>query len=343
LVHHFNFELQNMKKITTLILICILSFQMAFPAINLREKDKVYYWFYIKLGTTTDKKTNSAKLLIKKISTEIESGKYEEFIKRHKEGLKTRTVFIGPFAEKIQAEKAMIYYLASKNRPSTIGDPAVKSINDTTFYYYLTRPIMPKLFNPLSFQRVPARISNGTQGDYLSMLEEGLSFQFLAIGPFMDYGLAEKSKFIFRKNGERTGFDTTQTIKPTNLSDMAKGWKSIKIEMIKQNKKKIKDKIVYQLKIKFPKSYFIEDAFQSITIKPKYSDSTITSNYGLTFQGDYVMDNNDIIPFDKITTYNQSLSFNVYKKVKLQGFYIESLIFNSTEMIDQEIKFVVAK
>jgi len=332
-----------MKKIICFALICIFPLQMAFPNNQLPGKDSVFYWFNIKLGKSIDRKTKTSKLMVKKLKPEIESGYYQNFVESHRLGLKKGTAVIGPFEDKIQAQKAINYYSASKKHQKVENDSASKIESDSGFYYYLTRPVIGKLFKPLSFQRIPARISTGSQSEYLAMLEEGLSFQFLAIGPFMDYNLAEKSKFIFRKYGESENNDTLNAANYASIETMTKKWKSLKVEMIKLSKKKSKDKVYYQLRIKFPKAYFAEDAFQTITISAKYSDPEIKSNIGITFQGDFVMDNNEIIPGNKISTYTQTIPFGTFKKVKLQGFYIESLIFNNTEMIDQEKKYIIAK
>jgi hypothetical protein len=332
-----------MKKILVLFVICFVSIQFVSNSTELVNKDKIYYWFSLKIGKSIDKETKSPKLVVKKIGKDIESGTYEQFIVRHKTALKTGLIIVGPFNGKIQAQNAMYYYHSTKTQKAGTSDSLIISAKDSVYYYYLTRPVPGKWLRPTSFQRIPARIGKGTPQDYKTMLQEGLTFQFLAIGPFMDYALAEKSKFIFRKNGEPGAENSTDSIKPVDINEMSKKWKSVKLEMLKLSKKKYADRILYRLKIKFPNKYFIEDAFQTLTIRTIYSDSTYNSDIGITFQGDYVMDNNEIIPFDKLTTFTQSFSFNVYKKVKLEGFYIDSFIFDDTEMIEQETRFVKTK
>jgi hypothetical protein len=332
-----------MKQFLSFFIILTFFFQFDSFSNSYSPKEKVFYWFYIKLGKSVDKVTKTPILNIKKMGKELESGTFEQFIEKHKIGLKSGLVYIGPFDDKTEAKNAMAYYLNAKMHKFSDTDSIKRNKDDSIYYFYLTRPLPGKWLKPLSFQRIPSRLANGTSNEFKSTLKEGFSFQFLAIGPFGDYAIAEKSKFIFRKNGEPGALDDQDTLKPITIKEMAEKWKSIKVEMTKQTNKKYKDKVVYKLTIKFSKNYFVEDAFQTITIKPKYSDTTIQSHSGITFQGDYVMDNNDIIPFDKLTNYTQVLEYKAYKNIKLLGFNIESFIFNDKEMIEQDSKFIKLK
>jgi hypothetical protein len=331
-----------MKKLIFLFVITYFTVQSGF-SYELSIKEKTYYWFYVRLKSAFDRQTKSKKLEVQSIGREIESGNLNKFVQRHGYGLHTGLIFIGPFTDGKKAIEARSLYRDMKINKNEGKDSTIASQNDSTLFYYLTRPLIGKWLNPVSFQRIPSRIASGSINDFLSVLNEGLAFQIFAIGPFEDYALAEKSKFTFRKNGEPGFIEVPDTAQPITLADMVEKWKTIEMEIIEPERDYSKTKGQYAIEIKFPENYFIEDAFQTITIRPKYSNPKLTSNTGITFQGDYVMDNNEIIPFDKTTVFSQSFSFARYTDVSLEGFYIESFVFNGTKMLEQETRFLIAK
>jgi hypothetical protein len=331
-----------MKKLFFLFAIAYFTIQPGFSN-ELSIKEKTYYWFYIRLKSSFDRQTKSKKLEVQSIGREIESGNLNQFVKRHGYGLHTGLIFIGPFTDENKAIEARNLYKEKKVSKNEAADSLKSAPNDSTLFYYLTRPLLGKWLKPVGFQRIPSRIASGSINDFLSVLNEGLAFQIFAIGPFEDYALAEKSKFTFRKNGEPGFIELPDTTQPITLVDMVEKWKTIEMEIIEPERDYSKNKGQYAIEIKFPANYFIEDAFQTITIRPKYSNPKLISNTGITFQGDYVMDNNEIIPFDKATVFSQAFSFARYTDVSLEGFDIESFVFNGTKMLEQETRFLVAK
>jgi hypothetical protein len=328
-----------MKKVAIAILFIFIIIPINSFSNNPDPKDKVYYWFYVKLGEVYDKETETTRLKIKKLGKEILSGTFGEFIHSHKAGLKTGKIFIGPFNDLNRALQAKKEYETARNQSEKIEQILSKNKKDTIFYFYLTRPVMGKWFNPVNFEHIPARISPGTTLDFQAMLTEGFTFRFLAVGPFSDYGMAEKSKFIFRKNGETQISEVPDSVSKSEILSMDKKWKTLKIEIARLASRKNKENQSLRVKIKFPKQYFSENVFQTITFRARYSDPAIDQHTGITLQGELAPDNNPAIPFDKATTYTQLIEFPVFKKYKLEGIYIESFIFNTSDMVEQENRY----
>lgn len=328
-----------MKKLAITILFIFFIIPLNSFSNNPDPKDRVYYWFYVKLVEVYDKETETAQLKIKKLGKEMLSGTYEEFIHSHKAGLKTGRIFIGPFNDLNLALKAKKEYETAKSQSEKIGQILSKNKKDTIYYFYLTRPVLGKWFNPLQFEHIPARISPGTTLDFQAMLTEGFTFRFLAVGPFSDYGMAEKSKFIFRKNGETQISEVPDSVSKSQIFSMDKKWKTVKIEISRLPSRKNKENQSFRVKIKFPKQYFSENVFQTITFRARFSDPAIDQHTGITLQGELAPDNNPTIPYDQARTYTHMIEFPVFKKNKLEGIYIESFIFNTSDMVEQENRY----
>jgi hypothetical protein len=325
------------------IFILILLVCNEIPAKGINPPESIYYWFYIKLGKITDKETGISRMVLKRIGSQIESGTYDDFIKTHKLNLKLGKILLGPFPDKKQAQNAFMNYQFIATAMQDAENKTKTSKSDTLYSYYFTRPVIGKWIKSVKFQHIPSRVATGTEKEFMDLMKEGLYYEKLAIGPFFDFDLAEKSKFIFRKNGEMEEDNSSDTLSRTDITNMSGKWESVKIELVKLSAKKKTNEFNYQLKIKFPKKYFVSEAFQTFTVKARYSDTSLVSNTGITLQGDFVMDNNPVISFDKGGLYTQNLSFTNYKNTRLKGFLVESFIFNNTEMIDQKKVFIQVK
>jgi hypothetical protein len=332
-----------MKKIIIASLFIFLIIPLKSFSSNPNPKDRIFYWFYVKLGQVYDKETETTRLKIKKLGKEILSGTYDEFINTHKTGLKSGRIFIGPFNDLNRALQAKKEYETTRNLSQKIEQILSKNKKDTIYYFYLTRPVLGKWFNPVQFEHIPARISPGTTLDFRAMLTEGFTFRFLAVGPFSDYGMAEKSKFIFRKNGEAQISEVPDSLSKSEIINMDRIWKSVKIEISRLPSRKNKENQSLRVKLKFPKQYFSANVFQTVTFRARYSDPAIDQHTGITLQGELAPDNNPAIPFDKAKTYTHMIEFPVFKKYKLDGIYIESFIFNTSDMVEQEIRYQKVK
>jgi hypothetical protein len=323
-----------MNKLIIIFVLCLVSIQAEITGQSLPRETTVYYWFYIQLGKSVDKESNSGRIFIKKIGNEIESGSFDNFIESNKQGLKNGKVIIGPFSEKSWVLKSQLLYKYA----GRVDEIPPKELNpadeDSLFTFYYIKPMSEDFQRDINFERIPARVTNGTQYEFMSLLSEGLGFEKLAIGPFHDYELAEKSKFVFRKNGEPDSENAIDSMKSQGLRYMSKKWKTLHLEIVKQPDDKGKNRAVYRFNTKFPRKYFASDAFQAITVRAIYSDSFLSSSIGFTLQGDNVVDNNPVASFESGTLYINVFRFNKRNDAKITGFLFESFIYNNSEIIE---------
>jgi len=332
-----------MNRFILIILFCIISIQNELPANSFIREDTQYYWFYIKLSKVFDKETGTNRLYLKKIGDEIESGSVNEFLNTHKQGLKEGKIVLGPFPEIFQAQQSQSLYKKAGNG-YRISERELANMDDSTLYsFYYIQPMSEDYQQDINFLRIPSRISYGTLNEFVELLNEGLSYEKLAIGPFYDYELAERSKFVSRKNGELNSEAGIDVVKTNELQNMAKKWKSLALKMIKQYDDRKLKKTIFQFRVKFPNKYFVVDAFQTIIIRAQYGESAAISTAAFTLQGYDVVDNNPVISFDLGTLYVNPLSFDLRNKEKITGFLFESFIYNNSEIVELDPIFIAVK
>jgi hypothetical protein len=331
----------NRIKIFILFLF-LLALQFHIFGTNTAPIDEKYYWFYIKIDKTFDKETGINQINIRNIGSEIESGTFNEFLSSHQNGLKFGKIAIGPFSEKDKCQDAQSYYRNSEryNGPS---EEAASFGEDNTYTFFYMKPIGDNLSEGIMFERIPSRVTSGNIEDFMYLLIEGLSFDKLAIGPFDNYELAEKAKFAFVRNGE-TGLNTkADSVKNQALNLMAKKWKSLNMQIVKETENKELNKTTYRFNTKFPRKYFVPDAYQIITIKAYYNKPADNSSNSFTLQGEDVIDNNPVVSNTLGMVYINFLNFDKYKDIKVMGFSIEGFLYNDSEIIELEPVFVSIK
>jgi len=332
-----------MKRLSVVILLFCLIGVYRLCAQDSISENLQYYWFYLKLDEVIDNEYKISRMIIKKVDKKIESGSFQNFVSNHKAGLKSGKIYIGPFGSKSQAQNAKDEYDKIQSQTIYSDLQQSKTNMDSAYYYYLARPVIEKWFGKVEFRRIPAKVSQGSMNEFKLALGDGLSSHLLTIGPFPDFEIAEKSKFIFRKNGEAIESISPDTLFKSGMLEMNRKWKSIKIELTKFQSKKNAVKVQYKLKFSFPEKYFSQDVFQTISIKADYDTKIQPLKTGLTFQGERVADNNPVISFEKGSTIQQTLEFPLIKNAKILGFKIESFIYNNTDMVEQELRYLPAK
>jgi hypothetical protein len=331
-----------MSRIKIFILFFILLCQVQISGRSLNPYEKIYYWFYIKIDKAIDKETGSNRIIIKNIGSEIESGTFSEFLSSHQNGLKSGKIIIGPFGEKGQSQDAQSYY-RNTGKYTGSSEEAASFGEDNNYTFFYMKPVGENLSQSIIFERIPSRVTSGNIEDFMFLLIEGLSFDKLAIGPFDNYELAERSKFAYVKNGETDSDNKNDSIRNQGLKIMAKKWKSLNLEIIKQSENKELNKTTYRFNTKFPRKYFATDAYQIITIKALYTEPVDISSNSFTLQGDGVVDNNPVVSFDMGTVYINILNFDKYKDNKIKGFSFESFIYNDYEIMELDPIFVAIK
>ena len=320
-----------MYKLIIVFFLCSISVQAKVVNSKSNNDQKTYYWFYVKVAKSHNKSTGISRMSIKSIGTGIVSGSIGEYTSAHKKGLKSDKVIIGPFTQHNQAEQAQILYrIAAKggNAPkSNLSEEEEEPIY--TFYY-----IKPVFFSgEMSLQPIPSRVSEGTEQEYMDMLKEGLNFEKLAVGPFIKYQAAEKSKYACLRSSNIETDHEADSIKDRNLRLMARKWKGLDRRITKMSRSKLEQRLSYRFSMKIPRLYFTPDAVQVVTIRASFDDSNSFSQ-SFTLQGDNVIDNNRVASYDMGTVYIIVLDYKVEGKEKIESFVFESFIYDDNQIIE---------
>jgi len=323
-----------MNKIVWTFLLCLTIMQYELTANSYKPQEDTYYWFSMQLGKTLDKETGTNRIFVKNIGNEIGSGSYDQFIKEHRLGMKAGKVVLGPFSEISQAEKSRLLYKYAGSNMDVPAKELISKEDDSLYNFFYTKPFSEDFMQEVNFERIPSRVTNGTKDEFMGLLNEGLYFERLAIGPFGNYELAEKAKFAFMKNGDLGAENNEDSLKSKELQMMAKKWKSLNLGIVKQSNNSDINKFAYRFDTKFPRKYFNGDATQIITIRAYYQDSFHVSSSSFTLQGEEVTDNNPVISYEMGTVYINVLYFDMLKSARLTGFLFESFIYNNSELIE---------
>jgi len=294
----------------------------------------IYYWFNISIGKSVSRETGVDQFYIRNIESSIRSGSFENFILAHKSGLHSGEIAIGPFAEESHASRAQLLY---RYIGKTVPEKELGGDDATTEYtFFFIKPVAEDYTQELSFQKIPCRVTTGSLDDFMGMLDEGMGFEKIAIGPFYNYESAEKSKFVYLKNGTEPGDPEADSLKNKELRMMAKRWKDLDLSITKKSVDKESNRTIYRFSTKFSRRYFAPDAFQVISIKASYSNSSQSSSYSFTLQGDNAIDNNPSVSNAMGTTYINVLDFDMFPDTKIDGFLFESFIYNNEDLIELE-------
>jgi hypothetical protein len=325
---------ENLLVMYKLIIASILytfSFQAKAIKSELFQDSKTYYWFYIKASSSHSRTTGISRLSIKSISNDIRSGTIEEFATAHERGIKSEKVVIGPFTQRYQAEQAQLLYRYAAKGSSGPSKTNTKEQKEPIYSFFFIKPIFMQ--GEGTFQRIPARVTNGTEQEYMDMLKEGLNFEKLAVGPFINYEAAEKSKYACMRSSKMESDHETDSIKNRNLRLMARRWKSLKMTMTRKSKSKVEQNAVFRFSMNIPSRYFAPDAVQVVTIKASYNSSN-SASYSFTLQGDNVIDNNRVVAHDMGTVYLTVVGFDIEGKEKIESFVIDSFIYDDNDIIE---------
>lgn len=293
-----------------------------------------YYWFYIKLSKPSNR------ILIKHVGNEIKSGTLNEFIEDHQQGLKSGKIFIGPFYQEYQVQQSQLLYKYA-GKKSRI--PRLETEDKETEYsFFFIKPSSENFSQDIYLEPIPSRVANGTQSDFREMLDLGLDFDKLAVGPFFRHELAEKSKFAFGNNVGASPENAIDSLKSKRLKTMSKKWKSLKLKIVRHPGSEDSTKFAYRFSTKFPRRYFAPYAIQTITINANYNDFN-NAQLSFTLQGDQVLDNNYVVASRMSRVYIKLFYFDKYDGAKIKGFLFESFVYNDSEMIELEPIYIKVK
>lgn len=294
------------------------------------QENNNYYWFEIKVKTVIHEDTKKPTLVTKRISKKINSGTFNRFAESYKKSLTNEKIAIGPYEQKETAKLAQECYKISKfssNEPADKFITNFKSIENVNYFFF--SKINFNDDGSIIFERMPARVANGSIKDFLLIVNVGLPLNLLAIGPFNNQLNAEKAKYISRKHGELNYSAKKNGQISADLEKMAQQWKGVKIELKKGEEKKE----TFIARIHFPAKYFKKDAVQYIKIVSMGKvQTTLGEN---TFQGEEFRDNNIFVSFDKGCIYEFKLK-EVNRTSEENKIILKSTIFTDTEIFECE-------
>jgi hypothetical protein len=298
---------------------------------KLFQDSKTYYWFYVKTSVSHNRTTGISSLSIKSIGSDIRSGTIKEFAEAHERAIKSDKIAIGPFTQRNQAEQSQILYKYAARGSSGPSGTTTGEMAEPVYSFFFVKPL--SLPDGGALQRIPARVTTGTEEEYMAMLLEGLNFEKLAVGPFIEYDAAEKSKYACMKSSKMGSDPETDSIKSRDLHLMAKKWKSLKMNITRKSKSLAEKTAVFRFSMNIPSRYFAPDAVQVVTIRASYNTSN-SASYSFTLQGDNVIDNNRVVASDMGTVYLTVVGFDVEQKEKIESFVVDSFIYNDDEIIE---------
>ncbi len=151
-----------------------------------------YYWFTV--SVRIDDKTNQYK--ITGTASKLIKGNQFVFEKDVWYGIARRQIVVGPFAQQNEALNSRMLYKKDADQIASIPNEENPS---EVFWFFVTFVQLDRL-GAYIFQRMPAGVASGNTTNFVDALYENITFKNLAIGPFWDANLAEKSKALYRKN-----------------------------------------------------------------------------------------------------------------------------------------------
>lgn len=298
------------------------------------------YWITVKTDKVFDVENKRHLVSIKKVYGKVSSGSFAEFANAYKTNLKKSKLLVGPFTTRKLAKQAIMLnrLCMEKNRESCRR--FCDSFKDhDEFYSYFVKPQIDADKKTVSFKRIPARIGFGTIPQFIEVMHEGLTFELFLVGPFTDYILAEKSKYISRKYGE-AGFEGKETTpaEGNELYIMARNWKTIPVKAIATEIKEDSLHVLITIEISFPEGYFNENAMQALSFSFKNKDQMLYLG-DQALQGPGVKDNNVVI------WKQQEKMFPMRTKLPKSDIndglvIIKSLIINDLSLIDCEDRII---
>ena len=331
-----------MTKLTLFLILCSISLQAQTNNNSQPDNSKVYYWFYLKLGKSPSRAKGTNRIYIKSISNVVNSGTFSKFIKTQQDGLMSGKIVIGPFSEAYRARQSQYFYRYAGKKNSM---PKINSGNneEDVYSFFYMKPYFTDYANEIYLERIPSRVATGTHSNFMDMLNEGLNFEKLAVGPFSNYELSEKSKFAYNKIVKEGEPGEIDSLERQNMKSMAKKWKSLRWKIVKNTDTYNPNSFMYRFSTRIPRKYFAPNAVQVITIKATYSESYQGKTNSFTLQGNQVTDNNYVVSSNMSTVYIKTLYFDRSGKEKINGFILESFIYNDTELIELEPVYIKVK
>ncbi len=296
----------------------------------------IYYWFYIKIGKSSNR------LSVKHVGNEVMSGTLNDFIIDHQQGLMAGKIFLGPFYQEYQVKQSQLFYKYAGKNGEIPGLNVEVEGKETEFSFFYIKPFSENYLSDIYLERIPSRVGSGTQNDFRNLLDIGLDYEKLAVGPFFKHELAEKSKFAFGSSVGESAKNETDSLNNKRLMRMAKKWESLKLVIARQRNSEDSTEFAFRFSTKFPRRYFAPTAIQTITVSANYDDFN-NATRSFTLQGDEVIDNNYAVSYQMSRVYIKRFYFDKYDGANIRGFLFESFIYNDLKMIELAPVYIKVK
>ncbi|MBR4440025.1 MAG: hypothetical protein IKS00_00620 [Bacteroidales bacterium] len=174
-----------MKTITAILTALLLTTAMQLSAQEL-------FWFNVKVYPVVNKQTHQQIYSVRLSSPKISNGGTKTFSKAlWSSTAKGQSICVGPFKSYNQAFAAMKLYKA-------VNDTITPRASNNTQAWFLVKVNITERSHSYRFERMAARVVEGTEKEFCEVLRESLAFKTLAIGPFEESFDAEEAKSLYR-------------------------------------------------------------------------------------------------------------------------------------------------
>ena len=174
-----------MKTITAILTALLLTAAMQLSAQDL-------FWFNVKVIPVVNKQTREQVYSVRPFSAKISNGSTKTFSKALWScTAKGQSICVGPFKSYNQAFEAMKLYKA-------VNDTITPRATNNNMAWFLVKVNITERSHSYRFERMAARVVDGSEKEFCEVLRESLIFKTLAIGPFEETFDAEEAKSLYR-------------------------------------------------------------------------------------------------------------------------------------------------
>jgi len=174
-----------MKTITAILTALLLTTAMQLSAQEL-------FWFNVKVAPIINKQSHQQVYSARLFSAKISHGSTKTFSKALWScTAKGQSICVGPFKSYNQAFSAMKLYKA-------VNDTITPRATDNNQAWFLVKVNITERSHSYRFERMAARVVEGSEKEFSEVLRESLVFKTLAIGPFEGAVDAEEAKSLYR-------------------------------------------------------------------------------------------------------------------------------------------------
>lgn len=176
-----------MKTITAILTAILIA-----TATTLSAQNDPIFWINVKIFHKIDKQSHQKQYDVRPFSAKISNGTTKAFSKAlWKCTAMGQSIAIGPFKTYKEAEAALKLY-------KMVNDTITPRATNQNRAWFLVKVNITERAHAYQFERMAARVAEGTEKEFSDVLRESLAFKTLAIGPFAENVDAEEAKSLYR-------------------------------------------------------------------------------------------------------------------------------------------------